>query len=128
MRQCKNSSWSIVRPSRLLDFPSPNELLSELDNFVYTQSLYWLEVLSLIGSLYGCLEPILESVIGWVKVSCQTSVQISKLTLEQNKEHIPSKVASFLGGAFQYLSEFIQPVSGGIPHLHMTFLPLKKSE
>ena len=58
--------------SHLQDVPYSDKLLSELENFAYNQLLYWLEVLSLTKSLYECLEPILESAIGWVKVSCQT--------------------------------------------------------
>ena len=58
--------------SHLRDVPYSDELLSDLDNFAYNQLLYWLEVLSLTESLYKFLEPVLESAIGWVKVSCQT--------------------------------------------------------
>ena len=68
--------------SHLRDAPYSDGLLSELDNFTYKLLLHWLEVLSLTGCLCERLEPVLECAIGWAKVSCRTSVQIQKLTLE----------------------------------------------
>ena len=65
--------------SHLRDVPYSDELLYELDNFMYKQLLYWIEVLSLTRCLYGCFEPVLESTIGWAKVSIQTSVQFHKI-------------------------------------------------
>ena len=65
--------------SHLRDVPYSNEILSELDNFMYKQLLYWIEVLSLTGCLYGCFEPVLQSAVGWAKVSIQTLVQFHKI-------------------------------------------------
>ena len=65
--------------SHLRDVPYSSEILSELDNFMYKQLLYWIEVLSLTGCLYGCFEPVLESTIRWAKVSIQTLVQFHKI-------------------------------------------------
>ena len=65
--------------SHLRDVPYSSEILSELDNFIYKQLLYWIEVLSLTGCLYECFEPVLESAIGWAKVSIQTLVQFHKI-------------------------------------------------
>ena len=96
-----------------------------LDNFLYKQLLYWLEVLSLTGTLYECFEPVLESAIGWVK----ELAQIPNLILERNKEtHTPSELLFFLEDAHHHLYEFIQPISESTPHLYMTFLPFKRSE
>ena len=111
--------------SHLQDVPYSDGLLFELDHFVYKQLLYWIEVLSLTGYLYQCFEPVLESVIGWVK----ELVQVPNLILEQNKEtHTPSELLSFLEDALHHVFEFIQPISESAPHLYMTFLPFKKSE
>ncbi|PAV14874.1 WD40 domain containing protein [Pyrrhoderma noxium] len=90
--------------SHLRDVPYSSKILSELDNFMYKQLLYWIEVLSLTGSLYECFEPVLESAIEW------------------------AKLLSFLEDALHHIFEFIQPISESTPHLCMTFLPLKKSE
>ena len=115
--------------SHLRDVPYSDELLSELDGFAYEQLLYWLEALSLTGSLSECLRPVLESAIRWVKLTSQTLLQIQRPTLEQNNHsQMSSKIASFLEDALHHLSEFIQPISESTPHLYMTFLPLKRSE
>ncbi|PAV14876.1 WD40 domain containing protein [Pyrrhoderma noxium] len=65
--------------SHLRDVPYSSEILSKLDNFMYKQLLYWIEVLSLTGCLYECFEPVLESAIGWIKASIQTLVQFHKI-------------------------------------------------
>ncbi|PAV14881.1 nucleotide-binding-oligomerization-domain like receptor [Pyrrhoderma noxium] len=115
--------------SHLRGVPYSSKILSELDNFMYKQLLYWIEVLSLTGSLYECFEPVLESAIGWAEVSDQTSVQTQKLTRVQNNErHVPFELLSFLEDALHHVFEFIQPISESTPHLYMTFLPLKRSE
>ena len=115
--------------SHLRDIPYSSEILSELDNFMYKQLLYWLEVLSLTGCLYEYFKPVLETAIEWAKVSSQTFVQVQKLTREQdNERHVPYKLLSFLEDALQHVFEFIQPISESTPHLYMTFLPFKKSE
>ena len=62
--------------SHLREIPYSDEILFELDNFVYKQLLYWIEVLSLTGCLCECFELVLESAIGWAKVSIQTLVRI----------------------------------------------------
>ena len=86
--------------SHLRDVPYSDELLYELDNFVYKQLLYRLEVISLTKNLYDCLGPVLESAIGWTRVSSQTLVQIQNLTPEQNKDsQLSSDVSSFLEDA-----------------------------
>ena len=64
--------------SHLRDVPYSDELLSELNNFVYGQLLYWLEVLSLTKTLYACLETSLLSAIRWVKVSYRISIHNQK--------------------------------------------------
>ena len=46
--------------SHLRDVPYSSEILSELDNFMYKQLLYWLEIISLPKNLYDCLGPVLE--------------------------------------------------------------------
>ena len=64
--------------SHLRDVPYSDELLSEFNDFVYNQLLYWLEVLSLTKTLYAYLESSLLNAIGWAKVSCRILVHNQK--------------------------------------------------
>ena len=60
---CQN--WAL----HLRDVPYSEELSDSLHHFVYNSLLYWVEVLSLTGSLYTCLGPALEISIKWLDVS-----------------------------------------------------------
>ncbi|PAV19329.1 WD40 domain containing protein [Pyrrhoderma noxium] len=60
---CQN--WAL----HLQDVPYSEQLSRCLHDFVYESLLYWVEVLSLTGSLYTCLGPALEISIKWLDVS-----------------------------------------------------------
>ena len=59
---CQN--WAL----HLRDVPYSKELSEYLHEFAYNSLLYWVEVLSLTGSLYICLGPALEISIKWLDV------------------------------------------------------------
>ena len=59
---CQN--WDL----HLRDVPYSEELSEYLHDFVYNSLLYWVEVLSLTGSLYTCLGPALKSATTWIGV------------------------------------------------------------
>ena len=59
---CQN--WDL----HLRDVPYSEQLSEYLHDFVYNSLLYWVEVLSLTGSLYTCLGPALKSATTWIGV------------------------------------------------------------
>ena len=59
---CQN--WAL----HLQDVPYSEQLSRCLHDFVYQSLLYWVEVLSLTGSLYTCLGPALKSSTTWIGV------------------------------------------------------------
>ena len=60
---CQN--WAL----HLHDVPYSEQLSDSLHYFAYNSLLYWVEVLSLTGSIYTCLGPALEISIKWLDVS-----------------------------------------------------------
>ena len=60
---CQN--WDL----HLRDVSYSEQLSEYLHDFAYNSLLYWVEVLSLTGSLYTCLGPALEISIKWLDVS-----------------------------------------------------------
>ena len=59
---CQN--WAL----HLHDVPYSEQLSDSLHEFAYNSLLYWVEVLSLTGSLYTCLGPALKSATTWIGV------------------------------------------------------------
>ena len=59
---CQN--WAL----HLHDVPYSEQLSDSLHYFAYNSLLYWVEVLSLTGSLYTCLGPALRSATTWIGV------------------------------------------------------------
>ncbi|PAV19327.1 nucleotide-binding-oligomerization-domain like receptor [Pyrrhoderma noxium] len=98
---CQN--WAL----HLRDVPYSEKLSQRLHYFAYNSLLYWVEVLSLTGSLYTCLGPALKSATTWI-----------------GDKNI--RVSSFLEDASNHLVKFNDPILQSTPHIYMTFLPLMK--
>ena len=70
----KNISTSLLYACRhwashLREVPYSEELCKQLESFSFNRLLYWVEVLSLTGSLYDFLLQSLENAITWIGVS-----------------------------------------------------------
>ena len=68
--------------SHLRDVPYSDELLSELDNFVYNQLLHWVEILSLTKRLHPFLGSTLKNALEWIEVRHQSINTDVELTFE----------------------------------------------
>ncbi|PAV15833.1 WD40 domain containing protein [Pyrrhoderma noxium] len=95
--------------SHLRDIPYSEELKRQLDHFVYNQLLHWVEILSLTKRLHPFLGSALKHALEWVG----------------NKD---PKMTSFLEDAYNYLLEFIIPISKSTPHIYMSFLPVMRQD